>query len=107
MLPELTEFDLCGKYYTEYLIPGGQHHDFVSWKTATWLVCSARKISPVWKTGVETDRQTGEVVYELNVSDLIDPSDGGSLNQTDSDWCHNNSIDYDPDTDTILLSAAT
>ena len=53
---------------------------------------------------VEIDRKTGEVVYELNVSDLIDPSDGGSLNQTDSDWCHNNSIDYDPDTDTILLS---
>ena len=101
----LTEFDLCGKYYTEYLIPGGQHHDFVELENGNLLVCSSQKdFSSVEDRIVEIDRKTGEVVYELNVSDLIDPSDGGSLNQTDSDWCHNNSIDYDPDTDTILLS---
>lgn len=39
----LTEFDLCGKYYTEYLIPGGQHHDFVELENGNLLVCSSQE----------------------------------------------------------------
>ncbi|MDO5423373.1 MAG: aryl-sulfate sulfotransferase [Eubacteriales bacterium] len=101
----LVEFDLCGKYYKDYLIPGGEHHDFVELENGNLLVCSsAEDFSSVEDRIVEIDRETGEVVYELNIADLIEPSDGGSLNRTDADWCHNNSLDYDEATDTLMLS---
>jgi len=101
----LVEFDLCGKVYAIYLIPGGEHHDFVELSNGNLLVCSCTEdFSSVEDRVVEIDRETGEVVYELNIADLIEPGDGGSVNATEDDWCHNNSIDYDEETDTILLS---
>ncbi|MCC8066775.1 MAG: aryl-sulfate sulfotransferase, partial [Clostridiales bacterium] len=101
----LMEFDLCGKIYSIYLIPGGEHHDFIELANGNLLVCSCSEdFSVIEDRIVEIDRETGEVVYELSVSDLIEPGDGGSENATESDWCHNNSIDYDEETDTILLS---
>lgn len=101
----LVEFDLCGKFYAIYLIPGGEHHDFVELSNGNLLVCSCTEdFSSVEDRIVEIDRETGEVVYELNIADLIEPGDGGSVNATEDDWCHNNSIDYDEETDTILLS---
>ncbi|MCD8023458.1 MAG: aryl-sulfate sulfotransferase, partial [Lachnospiraceae bacterium] len=101
----LVEFDLCGKFYAIYLIPGGEHHDFVELENGNLLVCSCSEdFSMVEDRIVEIDRETGEVVYELNISDLIEPGDGASENATEDDWCHNNSIDYDEETDTILLS---
>ncbi|MCD8073817.1 MAG: aryl-sulfate sulfotransferase [Lachnospiraceae bacterium] len=101
----LVEFDLCGKFYAIYLIPGGEHHDFVELSNGNLLVCSCTEdFSMVEDRIVEIDRETGEVVYELNLADLIEPGDGGSVNATEDDWCHNNSIDYDEETDTILLS---
>lgn len=101
----LIEFDLCGKIYTEYLVPGGQHHDFLELSNGNLLVASdTTDFSTVEDRIVEIDRETGEVVYELNIGDLINPSDGGSMNRTDEDWCHNNSMDYDEETDTLILS---
>ncbi|MCD7746636.1 MAG: aryl-sulfate sulfotransferase [Lachnospiraceae bacterium] len=101
----LVEFDLIGKFYSIYLIPGGEHHDFMELENGNLLVCSCvEDFSTVEDRIVEIDRETGEVVYELNVSDLIEQGDGGSLNASERDWCHNNAIDYDEETDTILLS---
>lgn len=101
----LVEFDPGGKLYSVYLVPGGVHHDFLELADGNLLVCScAEDFSTVEDRIVEIDRQTGEVVYELNLSDLITPGDGGSVNRTETDWAHNNSIDYDEATDTILLS---
>ncbi|MCD7765692.1 MAG: aryl-sulfate sulfotransferase, partial [Lachnospiraceae bacterium] len=101
----LVEFDLCGKFYAIYLIPGGEHHDFVEMENGNLLVCSCTEdFSTVEDRIVEVDRETGEIVYELNISDLIEPGDGGSENATEEDWCHNNAIDYDEESDTILLS---
>ncbi|MCD7819543.1 MAG: aryl-sulfate sulfotransferase, partial [Lachnospiraceae bacterium] len=101
----LVEFDLCGKYYSIYLIPGGEHHDFLELENGNLLVCTCSEdFSSIEERIVEIDRETGEVVYELSISDLIEPGDGASENATETDWCHNNSIDYDEETDTILLS---
>ncbi len=101
----LVEFDLCGKVYNDYLIPGGQHHDVFEMSNGNLLVASdTEDLSTIEATVVEIDRETGEVLQRIDVSDLIDPADGGSINRTDEDWCHNNSVYYDEDTDTILLS---
>ncbi|MDO4556098.1 MAG: aryl-sulfate sulfotransferase [Lachnospiraceae bacterium] len=102
----LVESDLLGKIYQEYVIPGGVHHDFYEMENGNLLVCSdSQDFSSVEDYIVEIDRTTGEVVYELDMKDLLDTEDGGSINRTDEDWFHNNGIWYDEASDTILLSA--
>ena len=102
----LVETDLLGKIYKEYVIPGGIHHDFFEMDNGNLLVSSdAPDFSSVEDYVVEIDRETGKVVYELDMKKLLDPKDGGSINRTDEDWFHNNGIWYDEETDTILLSA--
>ncbi|WP_343210330.1 aryl-sulfate sulfotransferase [Anaerolentibacter hominis] len=101
----LYEIDLSGKVYNDYLVPGGQHHDFWELPNGNLLVCSdARDFSTVEAHVVEIDRATGEVVDEIDLSKLLNPKDGGSINRTDEDWFHNNAVCYDEKTDTILLS---
>lgn len=101
----VVEFDLCGKVYNDYLVPGGQHHDVFEMKNGNLLVASdSEDFSSVEATVVEIERSTGNVLNRINVGDLIEPNDGGSINILGIDWCHNNSVCYDENTDTILLS---
>lgn len=102
----LVETDLLGKVYNEYIIPGGMHHDFYEMSNGNLLVASdAQDFSSVEDHIVEVDRKTGEVVWELDMKDLIDSKNGGSMNRSDEDWFHNNGVWYIEETDTILLSA--
>lgn len=107
----LVEMDLSGKVYREYAIPGGQHHDFQELPNGNLLVASdSPDFSTVEDCLVELDRETGEVVWELNLGDLLDKEDGMSASVlTDGaeeiDWFHNNAVWYDEKTDNILLSA--
>lgn len=101
----MVEFDLSGKVYKDYLIPGGQHHEVVELDNGNFLVAGDfEDLSSIEATIVEIDRTTGEVVDSINVGDLVEPRDGGSINKSEEDWCHNNGIYYDKNTDTILLS---
>lgn len=101
----VVEFDLCGKVYNDYLVPGGQHHDVFEMKNGNLLVASdTEDFSSVEATVVEIERDTGKVLKRINVGDLVEPNDGGSINILGIDWCHNNSVYYDENTDTILLS---
>ncbi len=101
----LLEMDLCGKVYNDYVIPGGYHHDFLELDNGNFLVLSNPiDFSTVEDRVYEIDRETGEVVYELDLTTILDPSDGGSINRTEEDWFHNNAICYDAATDSIILS---
>lgn len=107
----LQEIDLTGRIYNEYAIPGGMHHDFQEMSNGNLLVASdSPDFSQVEDYVVEIDRSTGKVLWTLDMSDLIDESDGASasldLDGTDKeDWFHNNSIWYDEKNDLLLLSA--
>jgi hypothetical protein len=101
----LLEMDLIGKVVNDYIIPGGYHHEFIELENGNLLIAG----NPVdFKTVedhiYEIDRNTGEVVYELDLTTILNPEDGGSINRTDHDWFHNNAIWYDEETDNILLS---
>ena len=101
----ILEIDLLGKVYHEYAIPGGMHHDIFELSDGNLLVASDRPdFETVEDYIVEIDRQTGEIVWELDLTDLIDRKEGGSINRTDEDWFHNNGIWYDEKSDIILLS---
>ena len=72
----LLEVDLNGKIYREYAIPGGQHHDFRELSNGNLLVASdSPDLSSVEDYVVEIDRESGEVVWELDMKDLLDIED--------------------------------
>ena len=82
----MIEVDLLGKIYREYMIPGGQHHDFVELPDGNLLVASdSPDLSTVEDYVVEIDRETGAVVWELDMKDLISQEDGqsASMDQTE------------------------
>ena len=107
----LIEIDLTGKAYQEYEVPGGQHHDFVELPDGNLLVASdAEDFSTVEDRVVEIDRESGKVVWELDMKDLISQEDGQSASMDsdgseETDWFHNNGLWYDAEHDLVLLSA--
>ena len=107
----MIEVDLLGKIYREYMIPGGQHHDFVELPDGNLLVASdSPDLSTVEDYVVEIDRETGAVVWELDMKDLISQEDGQSASMDsdgseEADWFHNNGLAYDAENDLVLLSA--
>ena len=107
----MIEVDLLGKIYREYMIPGGQHHDFVELPDGNLLVASdSPDLSTVEDYVVEIDRETGDVVWELDMKDLISQEDGQSASMDsdgseEADWFHNNGLAYDAENDLVLLSA--
>ena len=107
----MIEVDLMGKIYSEYMIPGGQHHDFVEMPNGNLLVASdSPDLSTVEDYVVEIDRKTGDVVWELDMKDLVGMEDGQSASMDtdgseEADWFHNNGLAYDAENDLVLLSA--
>lgn len=107
----LLEFDLSGKIYTEYAIPGGMHHDWQEMPNGNLLVASdSPDLKYVEDYVVEIDRTTGDVVWELDMKDLLDWDDGVSVSMFEDgseeiDWYHNNSVWYDEANDLVLMSA--
>ena len=98
--------DLLGKVYREYAMPGGHHHDTYVMPDGNIMLASCRpSFETVEDYILEIDRETGQVVWELDMTQLIDPSEGGSVNRSDRDWFHNNGVWYDEARDTVLLSA--
>ncbi len=100
----LYEMDYLGKIYKEYYIPGGYHHDAVELPSGNLLVLSNDFSGTVEDIVIEIDRTTGEVVKTWDIADYIPTTEGMSAMWTSSDWFHNNSIDFDANTQSIILS---
>ncbi|MDO5391528.1 MAG: aryl-sulfate sulfotransferase [Eubacteriales bacterium] len=107
----LKEIDLSGRVYKEYGIPGGMHHDFYEMENGNYLVAGdSSDLTAVEDHIVEIDGDNGDVVWELDMADILDKEDGFSASaETDGseevDWFHNNGVWYDEEKDLILLSA--
>ena len=100
----LYEIDYMGKVYREYKIPGGYHHDAVELPDGNLLVLTDDFNGTVEDKVVEIERNTGEIVKTWDIAAYLPEFDGMSEMWTTFDWFHNNSVDYDPVTDSILLS---
>ena len=106
----LQEIDLSGKVYCEYAIPGGQHHDFYEMENGNLLVAGDQQdLAYIEDYVVEIDRETGDVVWELDLKDILPIEDGMSASMNSDgteelDWFHNNSLWYDAENDLVLLS---
>jgi arylsulfate sulfotransferase len=103
-LTGLYEIDYLGKIYRDFKIPGGYHHDVVELPSGNFMVLTNDFDGTVEDKIVEIDRITGEIVDTINLETLLPELEGMSQMWTVTDWFHNNSIDYDPTTDSLLLS---
>jgi len=101
---ELIEIDFLGKVHTQYNIPGGYHHDYFEMPNGNLLVGTNDFDGTLEDIIIELDRSTGEIIRTLDVTDYINRLDGQSEMWTLSDWFHLNSIFYDVNTDSIILS---
>ena len=101
----LMEMDLLGKVYYEYSLPGGYHHDVYEMKDGNLLIASDNfENGTVEDYVVEIDRETGEIIKEIDLTKILPVDDGNNAYTTDHDWFHNNSVWYDETTNSITLS---
>ncbi|MCI8567812.1 MAG: aryl-sulfate sulfotransferase [Bacilli bacterium] len=103
----LYEMDFLGKIYNEYSVEGGYHHDYFEMENGNILLASDDfdgDNGTVEDYIVEIDRQTGKIVKQFDLKDVLNMEDGKSENWIEYDWFHNNSVWYDKETNSITLS---
>ena len=101
----LVEMDLTGKIYYEYVLPGGYHHDVFELENGNLLVASDNfESGTVEDYIVEIERDTGNIVKEIDLKDILPTDQGRNQMATDYDWFHNNAVWYDRETNSITLS---
>lgn len=101
----IMEVDLTGRIYNLYQLPGGFHHDMLELPNGNILVASSQDdLVVMMDTVVEIDRITADIVWKLDLSDIMDSTDGSGTLYRESDWSHTNAVSYDEATDTVLLS---
>ena len=102
----LYEFDMIGKIYAEYRVPGGYHHDQIELPNGDLIVLTEDLESDTVEDQlVQLHRETGDVKKVWNMKDILRPGEGRSGKYTPADWFHNNALCYDPETDSLTLSA--
>ena len=95
------EMDYLGRTYKVYYFPFGFHHEIREKEPGGNLLCLTSSMKDHYEDViVELDRETGETVNSLNLIELFPNTYTGRM-----DWCHMNTISYQADQDTILISA--
>ncbi|MCP1102193.1 arylsulfate sulfotransferase [Aequitasia blattaphilus] len=102
----LYELSMTGKIYKEYKLPGGYHHDQFEMPDGNIVVVSDDfNTNTVEDIIVLMDRETGEILKEWDVNDVIDASKAPISKTGDAhDWFHCNGVWYDEKTHSLTLS---
>lgn len=103
----MYEMDLLGKVYKEYKMENGFHHDRFEMENGNFLVASNKFIydrGTVEDYVVEIDKDTGKIVKEWDLQDVLRKDDGKCEDWVEYDWFHNNAVWYDKKTNSITLS---
>ncbi len=96
----LLELDYLGRCYTEYYVANGTHHEIIEKEPGgNLLVLSSSLDGHVEDLILELDRGSGEVVNSLNLAEIF-----GETYVNKIDWAHMNTVSYQPEDDTILIS---
>ena len=101
----VDEIDFTGKIYARYVWPGGVHHDFMELPDGNLLALADTPGKPgSMDYIVEIDRNSGDVVWTLALSDLVRTDDSGAFMNSEADWSHPNGVCYDESSDTLIVS---
>lgn len=104
-LTGVREVDPLGKVYNVYVWNGGEHHEIIEMPGGNLMAASSM---PGYVTDrdyiAEIDPASGEVVWELDMSEVIAPGSSGGVEDAGRDWCHMNALAYDEASDALLIS---
>ena len=103
----MYEINLMGKIITEFQLPGGYHHCYHELESGNLLVSSDEfnnEYGTIEDIIVEIDRETGEIIKTWDLKNILLMDQGKSESWTDYDWFHNNSVWYDKEKNSIILS---
>ena len=101
----LIEFDMLGKIYKEYRLPGNYHHDQWEMEDGNLLILTQDfHTDTVEDQCVLVDRNTGEILKTWDYKDVLPQDVAGSGSQDAHDWFHNNSVWYDKKTHSLTFS---
>lgn len=96
----LYELDLLGRYWRMYYLANGSHHEVIEKTPGGNLLCLTSSMEDHYEDEiVEIDRQTGAVVNELELEAIFGDTYTNLL-----DWCHINTVSWQADADTVILS---
>lgn len=96
----LYEFDYLGRAWNLYYVAGGTHHEVIEKEPGGNLLVLTSSLYYYEEDRIqEIDRNTGEVVNQLDMDELL------KCKYTDQgDWAHVNTVSYQPEEDTIIIS---
>lgn len=95
----LTEIDLLGKIYYEYIIPGGFYKSVIELKNGNFLALSNNTENDNTKEDyiVEIDRNSGDVIKTIDLNKILNNKEKGN-------WFKATSLSYDSNTNSITIS---
>ncbi len=97
----IFDMDLLGRLHKIYNIPKGVHHEIIEKTPDGNLIILANSLRDhVEDTVIEVDRDTGEILREIDFNDIIVHEEYND----DYDWAHMNSAYYNREENTAIFS---
>lgn len=97
----LYEMDYLGRAVQMYLVPHGTHHEIIEKEPdGNLLILTSTLQDHVDDKIIELDRKSGEIVNSLEMTELF----GNDYTEDTVDWAHLNTVSYQAEDDTILIS---
>lgn len=97
---KMYEMDYLGRVYKVYYVKNGWHHEVIEKEEGgNLLILSSSIDEHVEDVVLEMDRETGEIVKELDMRELF-----GDTYVDMIDWAHLNTIDYEEEDHALILS---
>jgi arylsulfate sulfotransferase len=102
-----SEFDMMGKFYHGMKPKHINHHDFEMLPNGNVVFTGEDEdVNGTIEDKIyEVDYQSGEIVKELNLYDILDPFRPILPFANNNDWLHMNSLTYDRTDNTIIFTA--
>ncbi|MGC9341174.1 MAG: aryl-sulfate sulfotransferase [Bacteroidales bacterium] len=109
--PDIEIINYLGEITDTFDVPHRMHHE-INEKTPGGNLLVATNAEEYFTTDddtedmiIEIDRSTGEVIKEWDLRNIFDPERPRIWTENVNDWCHLNSIEYDPRDNSLLISS--
>ena len=108
---EIQLVNFIGEDLGYYTVPHGMHHEINEKEPDGNLLVASHRNDYVTLDNdtedliVEIDRNTREVVKTWNLYEIFDPERERLRTEQANDWCHMNSIEYDPSDTSLIFSS--
>lgn len=109
--PDIKIINMLGEIVDTFDVPHRMHHEIIEKKPGGNLLV-ATNAEPYETIEddtedmiIEIDRENGEIVKEWDLREIFDPERERIWTENINDWCHLNSIEYDSNDNTLLISS--